>query len=571
MSIILAASILSTTACQSDTPSATTTARTITYPTTTAWTEPIDDWDEYIPDFTEYSETETTIGSQSPVFAPLHLSNKTQREKNQYNMNVKLDTKKHRLIISQDLKYVNNTDSDLEDIYFNCIPAAYRSKGGGVDFKSITSDGQELHMENVKETVYKLSLGKELKKGESVDLKMEYTVSIPKIANRFGYLKNSYNLGNFIATPAMHENGEWLVQPYIDIGDAFYTEIADYHVKLEVPEGYKICASGTLKDGIYEALDMRDFAFSTADDLQELNEEFEDCDIHVYYKESCKYQAETVMRAAKESLALYNNSCGIYPYETLNLMLCSVASDIGGMEYPGMILMQAHEEQEKKFELANGHITYEEFKNYMNKLIKQGKELNFSIVTDVDGNPAPDDEQLKSIISETNSLAICTAHEIAHQWFYGIVGNDEIRHAWLDEGMARFLENYYFDMCLHDSPLGRQGLDSLKESDKYFHGKYNGTAEGDMNPDLNDSIYDFKNQPMDYWDIYDKGAALIYGLYSKFGEARFFSLLRDYVTTFGFSEVDPQEFQDFWNKQEDCSELFKVYLSSPASGPEGNT
>lgn len=562
LSILLATAILSATACQSkQSTGKSEITRITTQPATTASTQMTSEIaDTKVSDTTP---TETQIVQQSPSLTVQKLTNSTQREKNQYDMNVKLDTEKHQLNITQKLKYINSTDSDLKDIYFNCIPAAYKEKGGGVNFESIKANGQELHMENVKETVYKLPLGKELKKGESIDLEMEYTVSIPDIPNRFGHVGHAYNLGNFIATPALHENGEWLVQPYVEIGDAFYTEVADYHVKLEVPDGYKVCASGTLKDGIYEANDMRDFAFSTAEDLLELTEKVDDCDIHVFYKETCKYQAETVMRAAKDSLALFNKTCGGYPYETLNLMLCSVADDIGGMEYPGMILLQAHENQDKKYEYANGHISYEEYKNYVNELLKSGADTCLSLAQDEAGNLALEDEQRKFIIGETNALAICTAHEIAHQWFYGIVGNDEIRHAWIDEGMARFLENFYFDKCIHDEPLGGQGLESLKMSNEYFHKKYNGTSDGDMNPDLNSSIYDFKSQPMDYWDIYDKGAALMYGLYSKLGEEKFISALQEYVATFAFSEVDPQEFQDFWNKQGDFSELFKVYLSTP--------
>ena len=91
---------------------------------------------------------------------------------------------------------------------------------------------------------------------------MHYTVDIPNIQNRFGYQENIYNLGNFIATPAVYENGAWVVEPYVDLGDAFYTEIADYKVAITVPEGFKVAATGVETDGVYIADDVRDFALA---------------------------------------------------------------------------------------------------------------------------------------------------------------------------------------------------------------------------------------------------------------------------------------------------------------------
>ena len=38
----------------------------------------------------------------------------------------------------------------------------------------------------------------------------------------------------------------------------------------------------------------------------------------------------------------------------------------------------------------------------------------------------------------TNPSAI--QHEVAHQWWYGIVGNDEFHDPWLDEGFATWTE-----------------------------------------------------------------------------------------------------------------------------------
>ena len=73
----------------------------------------------------------------------------------------------------------------------------------------------------MKETVYALNLPTDLKADQSTDIQMKYQVKIPNIQNRFGYQENVYNLGNFIATPAVYGKDGWTVEPYVDIGDAF--------------------------------------------------------------------------------------------------------------------------------------------------------------------------------------------------------------------------------------------------------------------------------------------------------------------------------------------------------------
>ena len=203
------------------------------------------------------------------------LKNETGRRKNYYELNVDFDESAESFIIDQDLIYVNDSDDDLNEMYFNIIPNAYstgynyeKADGSASDtskdmtcVKSILIGNTECKLKRVKGTVYSLSLPEELKSNDVLKIHMDYTVKIPHIQNRFGYYNGEYNVGNFIITPAIYENGEWACNPYVEIGDAFYTEIADYKVKLNIPENYKVAATGTLEDGTYYAKDVRDFAF----------------------------------------------------------------------------------------------------------------------------------------------------------------------------------------------------------------------------------------------------------------------------------------------------------------------
>ena len=41
-------------------------------------------------------------------------------------------------------------------------------------------------------------------------------------------------------------------------------------------------------------------------------------------------------------------------------------------------------------------------------------------------------------------LEATTAHEVAHKWFYGIVGSDQLLEPWLDEGIAQYATLLYY-------------------------------------------------------------------------------------------------------------------------------
>ena len=109
-------------------------------------------------------------------------------------------------------------------------------------------------------------------------------------------------------------------------------------------------------------------------------------------------------------------------------------------------------------------------------------------------------------------LAYCTAdidravaHEIAHQWFYGVVGNDQIRYPWLDEGLCRFAEYLYLDA----SPV--EHLDdgySLEQSLTFEHQFVMEDNEFGA-VDLSLSLYDWqKQEAADYSGIYNRTASL---------------------------------------------------------------
>jgi aminopeptidase N len=49
-------------------------------------------------------------------------------------------------------------------------------------------------------------------------------------------------------------------------------------------------------------------------------------------------------------------------------------------------------------------------------------------------------EYTSHVMQGSTSIGRTTSHELAHQWFYGLVGNNQGRDPWLDEGLATYAE-----------------------------------------------------------------------------------------------------------------------------------
>lgn len=463
-----------------------------------------------------------------PTDAP--IQNNTSKPVNEFMLSVTLLDSKHKLKVSQSLTYCNNTGVELSEIYFNLIPQAFRGDGGGTTMAEVTVSSKRCALKKVKETVYKLSLPSTLADGDKLQIQMEYEVSIPNIKNRFGYQKKVFNLGNFIATPAVYGKDGWSIQSYVDIGDAFYTDIANYTVDIKVPKGYTVAATGTdFGGGRYTANNVRDFAFCTSNSYEMLNEKHDGVSLNVYYADNMSSTAQRVIDIAKKSLDLYNGLFGRYPYETLRFIINGLTGGVSGMEYPTLIMLSP--------------------------------DLSFEQLSEL-GVDLTDDEEMVQYIDPFDRT-IC--HEIAHQWFYGIVGNNQISEPWLDEGFCRFAEYLYQQEYSLNKVYENVYLIKDRMQDIYMSISGDDKNEGvNRVPDktyLNKSLYYWKeNDPMGYGEIYDKGASLIYMMQQQMGEESFYDALKEYIAKFSYSFVTTNSFKKFWNNKADFKELYKLYF-----------
>lgn len=160
---------------------------------------------------------------------------------------------------------------------------------------------------------------------------------------------------------------------------------------------------------------------------------------------------------------LYRELFGPYPYPEYGLVLAQNAYH-GAMEYSGLI-----------------SLSHTAFRTY-------------------NGQP-------------TALLVYLTAHEIAHQWWYLVVGNDQVHEPWLDESLAKYSEVLFYERYYPEH------VDWWWEQHIYrrdFHGP------------LNRTLYDFEDTSTYIGQVYSQGARFIGDLRAEMGERAFFAFLKRY-------------------------------------------
>lgn len=307
-----------------------------------------------------------------------------------YKIDVTYDDKKHQVSGTLNVQFDNNLDKTLSHIYFNLWPNAEAFKNGGIEVDDVQFNKKPVEYK-IKDTKLDIS-GISFEKGESASINMDFIVTIPEQQHRFGWHGEQVSLGNWFPILAVYDNEGWNLDPYFAEGESFYSLTSDFEVTLRTNEGETILTTGqsmgdvTMEDGMsvrhYKAKNVRDFAIVMNKSFNQNSSMVNDIKVNVYFTDENKAYAKYLMDTAKYALPLYKKLFGKYPWPELDIV--GMKMNALGMEYPQLVM------------------------------IKIDKDID------------------KYAIYHT------TEHEIAHQWFYGAVGNNQFDEPWLDESLASY-------------------------------------------------------------------------------------------------------------------------------------
>lgn len=422
---------------------------------------------------------------------------------NTYTIVASYDNEHHIVSATQTVTFTNRSENAFECVKFhiyangyredavNCIvPAKYRAIAypngesyGQIDFDSVKVDGVPVAYVIEGQDMDILSVPtKEIFPDESVCIEMTYQIQLANIHHRLGYTANAVHLGNWFPILCRVKDNCFDCTPYYNVGDPFVSDVANFDVTITLPSDFVVASTGNMTEasnteaGItyrYQAQAVRDFALMMSPHYQKLSQVVGDTTINYYYFADANPKES--LATAVGSFEYFCKNIGAYPYD--NYSVCETDFCYGGMEYPNLAM----------------------------------------------------------VASKSQSYQQAIVHETAHQWFYGVVGNDQIANAWMDEGLAEFLTYLYLD----DSgtmPLEENILANTKTYTTYVDvlNHFYTDVERNFRP-----IYNYKSDGEYVIMTYVKGSLLFNTLHESLGAQKFWKCVANYYKTAQFQIAEP--------------------------------
>ncbi len=412
-----------------------------------------------------------------------------------YHMNLTID-EPTAVAGQMQVRYTNQEEIPLDEIYFHLFP---NQLGGSISVSDVTVNGQAVQPE-IEETALRVPLETALDPGQAVVVEMEFMTTVPPEEESTKYNILAFNedilaLAHFYPMIAVYDDQGWHTEPSPPHGDETYADMSHYLVQVTAPAEQVIVSTGVEIDGsetgskqtiTIAAGAVRDFYLAMSDRYGVVSENVGPVQINSYAPLELLDGAEMALDVTAYAMRSYGERFRPYPYSELDVV--STPTQALGIEYPGIF--------------ANAVRIY-------------------------DLSAASSSGVPNAILLEST-----TAHEAAHQWFYNLVGNDQLNEPWLDEATTQYATwMYYTDR------YGEQNAAGFYES---LQGRWARNEFADIPIGLPAEDY----SGADYGAIvYGRGPIFLDELAQEMGQETFDVFLRDYNESFRWQIATSEEFQ----------------------------
>ena len=431
---------------------------------------------------------------------------KDNSQTSSYEIVCELDDK--TLTASQTFTFYNDLDTSVKELKFNLFGNAFRKDAkyspvlpqytslsypnginyGNMEIKSCVQNGRPIEYEicGEDENILKVVLLKEVFPDEHATIKINFILNLANVVARTGINDKTINLANFYPILCGYDNGFYECV-YYGTGDPFFSECANYKVSITTPQNLVVAGGGEKKEkGVekgkktteFTLENARSFAMVLSSNFQTISRSFNDTKITYYYYDD--QAPEKSVEYAVKSMKLFSEKFGEYPYSTYSVVQTMFVQ--GGMEFPTITFISDNLE-----ERAYGEVI---------------------------------------------------VHETAHQWWQTVVGNNEIEHGFLDEGLVEysvvlFYENY------PEYSLSRKTLIASAEQTYRVYCSVVDRLEGKVDTSMLRSLKDYSSE-YEYVNIaYVKGCIMFDYLRQTIGDNRFFKGLKNYYKEYSFKIATP--------------------------------
>jgi hypothetical protein len=388
-----------------------------------------------------------------------------------------------------DVDFRNRDSVALDRLYFRLYPN-HPDFGGRLDVTDAQIAG--VSTESGTEhgaTLFWIALPAPLAPGDSTTVRLSFVTRTPRNASRDTFGAHNAEAGvwamaNFYPILARYTPGlGWDDRPIESLGDFTVTDVGLYDVTIDAPSDWQLVATGVsiseaaVNDVVqrirFVSGPQREFFLAALQDLVQISTEVDGTRIVSHYHPEYGDAGPLSLQYAEQALRIFNERYGRYPLAELDVVSAALTR-FWGMEYPGIVLI------EKTLYDAGG------------------RDLEATIV-----------------------------HEIGHQWWYSLVGNDAQREPWLDEGLASYSQAVYYE------ELGNTAAEEAEWA--FFRRQYRSVRDAGRDAPLAAPLTELRGRYVAI--VYAKAALFFEALRLQLGDEMFHSVLHAYYAEHRYSDV----------------------------------
>jgi len=445
-----------------------------------------------------------------------------------YELDCTLDLENHTLQAKQKITFTNNSNKKINTIYFHLYPHRkytkeeqefmYRLAGyfkmnpypegfqsGDLKIDNISNKNKKrlsYKIEGEDQTILKVELLTELAPRKTVVLNIDFRLEIPHAYGRFGWHKGIVALCRWYPILSVLDEKGWHNHPFYPYHQPFFSDSAFYKVRLTLPKKQVVVHTGYLKDSI-ETQDgnqvltietdspVRDFSLAISPHYKKYSLTYKKIKINSFYLPEDKFYAQKAVEFASELMDYYTKNFGSYPYREFNI--APVYLGYGGGQSSNLIFIDT-----RVYKLPKFLIRYFDF-----------------------------------LIS----------HETGHQWFYNIVGSDEYKEMWIDEGLNSFFILSYLeakygpDAKVMVLPKGVRWLMPNFSFRQASTDRYIFLAKNGLDRPVLGELSSFKEPSSIFALAYGKGAMVVSMLKRLVGDKIFDRIMHRFFNEFRFDNI----------------------------------